>query len=226
MKVSNHVIERHCNLFRWICLVLALVTLAALILTFAGMYPVWPVYLFVVLYSLSFTPLMTLTSNNRWDRVLYSMLVLLSLLICAGSVVEITNAVFHNTNINVYLGITAFFTFSYLYDMYFRETAKPSNITLPFLLLADIFQRFYAMSAQAAVGISKTCSIIRLVLLILSMFDGEYNLLNESIRNMPITEAIVTSLAVEKVIKSFYGKLGTRVEITDNETGNHTTKTE
>lgn len=214
-------IKNHRNLYRVICFLISLLTLATLILSMFMVYSMWFLLGMTVLYIFAFTPIMTFNTYNQFDYILYFILVLLSLLSVAAVVTDITNAIFHNNNVNIYFGITSFFTFSYLYDILFREIAKPNSF-IALLPETNLLKGFYAMSARATVGISKTCNIFRLILLVFSMFSTRTDILSEYIKNLPIadvivTDAIVTSLAIEKLIKSFYSKLGTKVDMPNQE---------
>ena len=221
MNIFKQGIKKRRNLYRGVCFFILLITLASLILSMLMICSIWFFAGMMVLFAVVYAPIFILDTYNRFDYILFFLMVL-SLLFGAGVVMDITNAIFHNTNVSIYLGITSFFTFSYLYDIYFREIAKSDYNYGLLSPITDLFKGFYAMSAQAAVSISKTCNIIQLVLLVFTMFSTQTDLLSENIKNLPfadaiVTQAIVTSLAIEKLIQSFYSKLGTKVDIPNQE---------
>lgn len=217
MKRSRQKIVIHKNILRVGCLLLALIAIASLILSVYNTFFTWVFGAMMILYPLSLAPIIDTEANNKFDYLLYFILMIMSLSVVAVLVTAIPNMIFHNTDVNIYFGITSFFTFSYLYDIYFREMANQHKISW---LKTDLLKGLYVMSARVSVGIGKTCNIFRLVLLVLSVFTHA-NVLRENIENLPfanimVSDAIVTSLAVEKLIKSFYNKLGTKVDYNDD----------
>lgn len=83
--------------------------------------------------------------------------------------------------------------------------------------MTGFFKRMYVMCARTVVGIGKVCTVLNLSLLIFSMFNTEYKYLNAEQTVFPISQAILTSLAIEKLIHLFYSKLGTKVAMPEQE---------
>lgn len=148
--------------------------------------------------------------ENIIDRILIFSMTVSSLLCCAGIITGISELLLHNININIYFGITSFFVFGYLYNIVYREEYERNverlGIFIPILLVKDESTKSFEKElVRSTIYVGYLCNVIRIVLLILDVFDKQYSL---GIQQYPISEAVVTSLAVEKLIKSHYNKLG------------------
>jgi len=145
--------------------------------------------------------------ENFIDRILYFIMVVVSLLTCSCIIIGIVDILFNNTYINVYFGITAFFVFGYLYDVLFREEYKREHMMIWFIPIPknQEIRNHEKAFATSAVSVGYFCNILRILLLVLDVFDKQYLL---GLLEYPISEAVVTSLAFEKVIKIHYKQLG------------------
>ena len=161
----------------------------------------------IFLYTFSVVLVVDFGTKNIIDRIILFGMTILSLLCCAGLITEISEFLFHNVNINIYFGITSFFVFGYIYNIVCRErhinNDKQTSIIIA--VLSDVTIELDKAIVQSAILIGYLCNIIQIGLLILNVFDNQYNL---GIQQYPISEAVVTSLAIEKLIKIHYDKLG------------------
>lgn len=127
MNIFKQGIKKHRNLFRGICLIISLFTLTSLILSMLKMCPTWVFGVMMILYIFIFVPAIDLEEYNRVDYILFSILMVLSLSICAILIMGITNMISHNTNITIYFGITSFFLLA-IYMIYILEKLLTQRI--------------------------------------------------------------------------------------------------
>lgn len=98
--------------------------------------------------------------------------------------------------------------------MYFRTLAEqPISLGLIPIEKDHAEKTLHHVWAQSSVYVSNACNFFRIELLIIFVFDDQYKFLDTNLRDLPITEAILTSLAFEKLIKISYKKLGTKVNL-------------
>lgn len=209
-KIESYIKNRK-PIFRVLCLIISLCMIVSLVGSFANLIPDKVSRVVIILYYVSIIPMSCIEIENFIDRILYFIMVVFSLLTCSCIIITIVEFIFHNTYINVYFGITAFFVFGYLYEIMFREEYNCEytmilSIPVPKTQFMKDLQKAWAQSSAL---IGYFCNVLRILLLILAVFEKQYNW---GLLEYPISEAVVTSLAFEKVIKVHYKKLGTPLD--------------
>ena len=186
-KIVN-VVTKHKMPFRILCILIALGLMITIILGFfTKVIPEWTISLFILFYYISIIPIAIIGVETLFDNILYFFMTLYSLFILSGVFATIINSLFNNEYITIYFWISSFFIFSYVYEISFTHSIYG-------LLLKKENEALIKSSAL----IGYMCNIVRIIILILAVFDTQYNL---GLKNYPISEAIVTSLAFEKIIK-------------------------
>jgi hypothetical protein len=206
-------VETHMLLARIVCGLLSISMVIVIILGFLNLIPGLLFYIVAILYALSLILLVIIGIRNLFDRILHIIMTIISLLICSGVITEIVHLIFKSIYISVYFGVTSFFVFSYLYDIFFRKYSEQTHVYIGFIPIEmdSTTRTLLRTIAQSSVYVSSACNVMRIALLIIFVFNSQYSFIVENLRNLPISEAIVTSLAFEKLIKGRYSKLDTKV---------------
>lgn len=195
MHKTNHTIIK--NIFRILCFIVVVCFLLNTIIGIFTSYVV-PNYISLILHIFVYLfciPIAIIGIDNIFDRILNFMFVVSSLLIASIVFSEIINIIFKNEYIFQYFVITMFFVFSYLYEIQFNNIDNFS-----FLFYTEGFKQYSKVWGYSSSIIGYTCNIVRIILLIFSIFDKQYNLC-PALSNLPISEAILTALAFEKIMK-------------------------
>lgn len=190
-------ITKHKMKFRVISLVTSICATAILICTLLEVFPAWSFYIMYLLFYISLMPVAVVDIETPVDFVTHFLLTINSLLILSAVFAGLINLLFGNEYISIYFGISSFFIFSYLYEKLFKSIG--SHNTRSFICSYLDHKGVTEAWGRSAAVIGYLCNIARIILLILDVFDKQYNL---GLRSWPLSEAIVTSLAFEKVIKS------------------------
>ena len=211
MKKIESYIKKRKPIFRALCLIMSICMIVSFVFSLANLIPDKVFWVVLILYYISTIPIIFIGVENFIDRILCFIMIIFGLLIISSLIVGIVDIVFNNTYIDVYFGITAFFVFGYLYNIIFKEEYKSDyfrigSISLPKL---QVVQDFYRVFAKSAGLIGYFCNIFRILLLVLSIFEKQFHW---GLLEYPISEAVVTSLAFEKLIKIHYKQLGTPLD--------------
>lgn len=200
-----NIVKNHKTIFRILCLIMSILSLTICIIaaSFDIFHHTTSTHnlLFALSYFLlilSIIPTAIIEIENSFDKLLQFLLTIYSLLYVSGGIAFIIHSIFKNEQITIYFWVSSFFIFSYLYELVFKNsvTNEPNSKTN----FNNIF--FYNLEkvwGKSAGIIGYTCNIIRIVLLVLDVFNKQYDF---GLDKWLLTEAIVTSLAFEKIIKT------------------------
>ncbi len=191
-------IKKHILLTRILCLLMSIYLLFAIFFLDYDLTSVLLFLIIYILYNCTISIITMININNTFDFILHQILIVIILSYISVFLSHLTNIVFKNIYISSYIGITSFFVLSYIYEIHFKNIRKNNN-TIIAMALSETTQEFFVKSFY---NISIACNIIRLILLILSVFESQYSFIGEYYKNLPITESIVTSIAFEKLIKN------------------------
>lgn len=189
----NHITSKNKMIFRLLCFIMLICFILVAVIDIFANYTI-PNYIkcivFILIYIAAiFTALIGIEST--FDRILQFIIIICSLLCSAGMFSEIIFSLFKNKYITQYFFISTFFIFSYLYEINFNNTSSHS----------EDYNQYIRIWRHSASIIGYTCNIIRIILLIFDVFNKQYNLWS-GLSNLPISEAILTALAFEKIIKT------------------------
>lgn len=128
------------------------------------------------------------------DKVIVGGELLIMLIYAANFVFDVAFLIFKDEFIGYYFATTSFFCMGYIAEILLKKETIGNM----------------AMFINMAVYIQVLCNVLRIGLLVAAAMSKKYEALI-ILQNIPLTESIVTSLAVEKLIKMFYKDLGKRV---------------
>ena len=199
------IVKKHKKFFRISGFIISLFSLIVFVLTisfeiFHDSTSVPLNLIFVLSYILliiCLIPMAIINIENSFDRFLQFLLTLYSLLYASGAIALIVHFISTNDSITIYFWVSTFFILSYLYEILFKKGV--TNISKYNRIYNNpLFVKFLKAWGNSAGIIAYTCNIARIVLAILDAFNKQYKF---GFENWLLVEAIVTSLAFEKIIK-------------------------
>lgn len=173
--------------FKMLCLILTICSMITLFLSFINITLELIAILFYLLFIISIYPMVIISEETLLDYIVHFLIGIYSLIMSSYMFSGIINFLFKNEYITIYFAISSFFIFSYLYE---RSFSKINN---------SLYKQQTKAWQNSAAFVGYMCNIIRIIILVLTIFDTQYNL---GLKNYPISEAIITSLAFEKIIKN------------------------
>lgn len=219
-KISklSYIIRKRRNLFRIVCVLFSFFVTVYFILHIIYGGTDWISNIFVgailsgalVVYFICSIEMMLLRIECFIDKILIFDFITSILFFGASVVSSIAELLFNNIKINIYFGVITFFVTGYLLDIFYRKEYDSAYLRNSFSDEKDLdIHDGDKAVLDSIVFVSFLCNILQILLIVVVVFDSLYNF---GVQEYPILEAILTSLAVEKLLKLKFNKLGEYVD--------------